>query len=103
MPNMVDKLQPQQQIIEIKKNNGPLAFPVMGRITDEDFRRGRPVYSDVIGPSNKLKVMDYRITYRARNIDYHNNIGLSRLSPSINYDRFGQFNNSINPNIIIMW
>ncbi len=68
-------------------------------IEDEDFRRGRPIYSDIIRPSNKLKVMDNRITYKARNMNYHENIGLSRLAPSMSYDRFGQINSSINSNI----
>ena len=103
VPNVVNKPQPQpqpeQKIIEIKKNNGLLGFPLVGRVIDEDFRRGRPIYSDIIRPSNKLKVMDNRITYKARNMNYHENIGLSRLSPSMSYDRFGQINSSINPNI----
>ena len=101
VPNIINKPQPQQQIIELNKNNGSYRIPLMRRVFDEDFARGRPVYKDqgVIRPSDKLKIIDNRITYKPRSIYSHENIGLSRLTPSMSYDRAGQITSTINPNI----
>ena len=102
--NIINQAQPQPQpeprIIQLpnKLNNNPLGFPPLKRIIDEDFIRGRPIYSDIIRPSNKLRYMEGQqnlITYRPRNVANHENIGLSRLTPSFSYDRAG-----LNPTLV---
>ena len=82
---------PQPRIIPLP--NYFISKPLAGKIIDEDFLRGRPIYSDIIKPSNKLRITGNKpnlITYRPRIISNHDkNIGLSRLTPSMSYDRNG--------------
>lgn len=104
-PKIQNQIQNQPQIIPLQNNNiqrdsnTPLGFPFFGRIIDEDFRRGRPIYTD-IGQLGKIKANNpQNVIYRVRNIPNHDNIGLSRLTPAISYDRSVLNNASINPNI----
>ena len=106
--NIINQAQPQPQpeprIIQLpnKLNSNPLGFPPVKKIIDEDFIRGRPIYSDIIRPSNRLRYVEGQqnlITYRPRNVANHENIGLSRLTPSFSYDRVGLNSNLVNNNI----
>ena len=90
-PKIQEQIPKQPQMIQQKKN----------LIIDEDFRRGRPIYSDLGNKLGKLRVGNQPnlITYRVRNVTNHDNIGLSRLTPAISYDRNVINPSSLNPGI----
>lgn len=75
---------PQQQIIQLDKPR----YKFFGKLIDEDFRRGRPIYSEMVSPSTKLRIYNNNNNpyYRVKNIEIQNRIGLSRLTPSMSYD-----------------
>ena len=75
---------PQQQIIQLDKPR----YKFFGKLIDEDFRRGRPIYSEMVSPSTKLRIYNNNNNpyYRVKNIEVQNRIGLSRLTPSMSYD-----------------
>ena len=75
---------PQQQIIQLDKPR----YKFFGKLIDEDFRRGRPIYSEIASPSTKLRIYNNNNNpyYRVKNIEIQNRIGLSRLTPSMSYD-----------------
>ena len=75
---------PQQQIIQLDKPR----YKFFGKLIDEDFRRGRPIYSEMASPSTKLRIFNNNNNpyYRVKNIEIQNRIGLSRLTPSMSYD-----------------
>lgn len=75
---------PQQQIIQLDKPR----YKFFGKLIDEDFRRGRPIYSEIASPSTKLRIYNNSNNpyYRVKNIEIQNRIGLSRLTPSMSYD-----------------
>lgn len=75
---------PQQQIIQLDKPR----YKFFGKLIDEDFRRGRPIYSEMVSPSTKLRIYNNSNNpyYRVKNIEIQNRIGLSRLTPSMSYD-----------------
>lgn len=75
---------PQQQIIQLDKPR----YKFFGKLIDEDFRRGRPIYSEMASPSTKLRIYNNSNNpyYRVKNIEIQNRIGLSRLTPSMSYD-----------------
>ena len=75
---------PQQQIIQLDKPR----YKFFGKLIDEDFRRGRPIYSEMASPSTKLRIYNNNNNpyYRVKNIEIQNRIGLSRLTPSMSYD-----------------
>ena len=75
---------PQQQIIQLDKPR----YKFFGTLIDEDFRRGRPIYSEMVSPSTKLRIYNNNNNpyYRVKNIEIQNRIGLSRLTPSMSYD-----------------
>ena len=75
---------PQQQIIQLDKPR----YKFFGKLIDEDFRRGRPIYSEMVSPSTKLRIYNNNNIpyYRVKNIEIQNRIGLSRLTPSMSYD-----------------
>ena len=75
---------PQQQIIQLDKPR----YKFFGKLIDEDFRRGRPIYSEIVSPSTKLRIYNNNNNpyYRVKNIEIQNRIGLSRLTPSMSYD-----------------
>ena len=75
---------PQQQIIQLDKPR----YKFFGKLIDEDFRRGRPIYSEMVSPSTKLRIYNNNNNpyYTVKNIEIQNRIGLSRLTPSMSYD-----------------
>ena len=75
---------PQQQIIQLDKPR----YKFFGKLIDEDFRRGRPIYSEMVSPSTKLRIYNNNNNpyYTVKNTEIQNRIGLSRLTPSMSYD-----------------
>ena len=85
---------PQQQIIQLDKPR----YKFFGKLIDEDFRRGRPIYSEMVSPSTKLRIYNNNNNpyYRVKNIEVQNRIGLSRLTPSMSYDE-NELKSTIHP------
>lgn len=88
--------------INLNKNKGPSAYKILGNLIDEDFRRGRPIYTDYGSPYIKLRHYDQNApTYQVRRVmnESRNAIGLSRLTPSMSYDRVGNNPPTLNSTI----
>lgn len=94
--------KPQIIPINLNKNKAPSGFQLFGKLIDEDFRRGRPIYNDMDYPSkiryynNNQQNPIYQVRKR---LGAQNNIGLSRLTPAFSYDRVGPNSVSLNPTV----
>ena len=91
--------KPQIIPINLNKNKGPSAYKILGNIIDEDFRRGRPIYTEYGSTYAKLRHYD---TYQVKRImnENRNVIGLSRLTPSMSYDRVGNNPPTLNSTLL---
>ena len=101
-PQQTTELKPQIIPINLNKNKGPSAYKILGNLIDEDFRRGRPIYTDYGSPYIKLRHYDQNApTYQVRRVmnESRNVIGLSRLTPAISYDRVGNNPPTLNSTI----
>ena len=91
-PPQKNESKPQIIPINLNKNKGPSAYKILGNLIDEDFKRGRPIYTEYGSPYVKLRHYDQvSPTYQVRRVmnDNRNVIGLSRLTPALSYDRVG--------------
>lgn len=94
--------KPQIIPINLNKNKAPSGFQLFGKLIDEDFRRGRPIYNDMDYPSkiryynNNQQNPIYQVRKR---LGAQSNIGLSRLTPAFSYDRVGPNSVSLNPTV----
>ena len=94
--------KPQIIPINLNKNKAPSGFQLFGKLIDEDFRRGRPIYNDMDYPSkiryytNNQQNPIYQVRKR---LGAQGNIGLSRLTPAFSYDRVGPNSVSLNPTV----
>ena len=94
--------KPQIIPINLNKNKAPSGFQLFGKLIDEDFRRGRPIYNDMDYPSkiryynNNQQKPIYQVRKR---LGAQGNIGLSRLTPAFSYDRVGPNSVSLNPTV----
>ena len=101
-PQQTTESKPQIIPINLNKNKGPSAYKILGNLIDEDFKRGRPIYTDYGSPYMKLRHYDQKApTYQVRRImnESRNVIGLSRLTPSMSYDRVGNNPPTLNSTI----
>ena len=95
--------KPQIIPINLNKNKGPSAYKILGNIIDEDFRRGRPIYTEYGSTYAKLRHYEQVApTYQVKSIlkENRNVIGLSRLSPSMSYDRVGNNPPTLNSTLL---
>ena len=95
--------KPQIIPINLNKNKGPSAYKILGNIIDEDFRRGRPIYTEYGSTYAKLRHYDQVApTYQVKRImnENRNVIGLSRLTPSMSYDRVGNNPPTLNSTLL---
>ena len=91
-PPQKNESKPQIIPINLNKNKGPSAYKILGNLIDEDFKRGRPIYTEYGSPYVKLRHYDQvSPTYQVRGVmnDNRHVIGLSRLTPALSYDRVG--------------
>ena len=91
-PPQKNESKPQIIPINLNKNKGPSAYKILGNLIDEDFKRGRPIYTEYGSPYVKLRHYDQvSPTYQVRKVmnDNRHVIGLSRLTPALSYDRVG--------------
>ena len=94
--------KPQIIPINLNKNKAPSGAQLFGKLIDEDFKRGRPIYTDMDYTSkiryynNNQKNPIYQVRKR---LGAQDNIGLSRLTPAFSYDRVGPNSVSLNPTV----
>ena len=94
--------KPQIIPINLNKNKGPSAYKILGNLIDEDFKRGRPIYTEYGSPYMKKRHYDQLApTYQVRRVmnESRNVIGLSRLTPAMSYDRVGNNPPTLNSTI----
>ena len=94
--------KPQIIPINLNKNKGPSAYKILGNLIDEDFKRGRPIYTEYGSPYMKKRHLDQLApTYQVRRVmnESRNVIGLSRLTPAMSYDRVGNNPPTLNSTI----
>ena len=94
--------KPQIIPINLNKNKGPSAYKILGNLIDEDFKRGRPIYTEYGSPYMKKRHYDQLApTYQVRRVmnESRNIIGLSRLTPAMSYDRVGNNPPTLNSTI----
>ena len=94
--------KPQIIPINLNKNKGPSAYKILGNLIDEDFKRGRPIYTEYGLPYMKKRHYDQLApTYQVRRVmnESRNVIGLSRLTPAMSYDRVGNNPPTLNSTI----
>ena len=101
-PQQTIETKPQIIPINLNKNKGPSAYKILGNLIDEDFKRGRPIYTEYGSPYMKLRHYDQVApTYQVRRVmnESRNVIGLSRLTPAMSYDRVGNNPQTLNSTI----
>ena len=94
--------KPQIIPINLNKNKGPSAYKILGNLIDEDFKRGRPIYTEYGSPYMKKRHYDQLApTYQVKRVmnESRNVIGLSRLTPAMSYDRVGNNPPTLNSTI----
>ena len=94
--------KPQIIQINLNKNKGPSAYKILGNLIDEDFKRGRPIYTEYGSPYMKKRHYDQLApTYQVKRVmnESRNVIGLSRLTPAMSYDRVGNNPPTLNSTI----
>ena len=94
--------KPQIIPINLNKNKGPSAYKILGNLIDEDFKRGRPIYTEYGSPYMQKRHYDQLApTYQVRRVmdESRNVIGLSRLTPAMSYDRVGNNPPTLNSTI----